>query len=74
MRAFLREHPCDLVIEDINKIPFFLPLVSRARVVAVVPHLFGATVFRETNPLFASYVYLWEKLIPRGLSAGAGSS
>lgn len=64
VRAFLREHPCDLVIDDINKIPFFLPLVSRARVVAVVPHLFGATVFRETNPLFASYVYLWEKLIP----------
>ena len=64
VRAYLRDHPCDLVIEDINKIPFFLPLVSRARVVAVVPHLFGATVFRETNPLFGSYVYLWEKLIP----------
>jgi glycosyltransferase involved in cell wall biosynthesis len=64
VRAFLRDHPCDLVIEDINKIPFFLPLVSRVPVVAVVPHLFGATVFRETNPVFASYVYLWEKLIP----------
>ncbi len=34
------------------------------RVLAVIPHLFGATVFRETNFLFASYVYLWEKLIP----------
>ena len=64
VRAYLREHRCDLVIEDINKIPFFLPLVSPAKVVAVVPHLFGATVFRETNPLFASYVYLWERLIP----------
>jgi glycosyltransferase involved in cell wall biosynthesis len=64
VRAFLRAHPCDLVIEDINKIPFFLPLVAPTRGVAVVPHLFGATVFRETNPLFASYVYLWERLIP----------
>jgi glycosyltransferase involved in cell wall biosynthesis len=26
--------------------------------------LFGTTVFRETNPLFASYVLMWEALIP----------
>ena len=64
VRAFLRSHPCDLVIEDINKIPFLLPAFAGPKVVAVVPHLFGGTVFRETNPLFASYVYLWEKLIP----------
>lgn len=64
VRAWLRDHPCDLVIEDINKIPFFLPMYVRVPVVAVIPHLFGATVFRETNPLFASYVYAWEKLIP----------
>jgi glycosyltransferase involved in cell wall biosynthesis len=63
--AHLRDHDCDLIIEDINKIPFFLPFYTRRRVVAVVPHLFGGTVFQETNPLFASYVYLWEKLIPR---------
>jgi glycosyltransferase involved in cell wall biosynthesis len=65
VRAFLRDHPCDLVIEDINKIPFFLPVFTRRKVVVVVPHLFGGTVFHETNPVFASYVYLWEKLIPR---------
>jgi glycosyltransferase involved in cell wall biosynthesis len=64
VRAYLRDHPCDLVIEDINKIPFLVPLAARAKVIAVVPHLFGATVYRETNPLFASYVYLWERLIP----------
>jgi glycosyltransferase involved in cell wall biosynthesis len=64
VRAFLKSHPCDLVIEDINKIPFLLPAFAGPKVVAVIPHLFGATVFRETNPLFASYVYLWEKLIP----------
>jgi glycosyltransferase involved in cell wall biosynthesis len=31
---------------------------------AVVPHLFGTTVFRETNPLFALYVLMWETFIP----------
>lgn len=64
VRSHLKENPCDIVIEDINKIPFFLPVFVKQRVVAVVPHLFGTTVFRETNPLFALYVYLWERYIP----------
>jgi len=64
VRSHLRDHACDLVIEDINKIPFLLPRYVKTKVVAVVPHLFGTTVFRETNPLFAAYVYSWEKLIP----------
>ncbi len=64
IRSYLNEHDCDLVIEDINKIPFFLPVFVKPRVLAVVPHLFGGTVFRETNPLFASYVWMWERFIP----------
>ena len=64
-RDHLRREPADLVVEDINKIPFFMPRFTDVPVIPVIPHLFGTTVFRETNPLFASYVYLWEKLIPR---------
>ncbi|HEX6790635.1 MAG TPA: glycosyltransferase family 4 protein [Candidatus Krumholzibacteria bacterium] len=64
MRDFLRADPADLVVEDINKIPFFTPLYTRTPVLAVVPHLFGATVFHETNPLFALYVMAWEGFIP----------
>jgi glycosyltransferase involved in cell wall biosynthesis len=30
----------------------------------IIPHLFGTTVFRETNPVLASYVYLMERPIP----------
>ncbi|HEU4929369.1 MAG TPA: glycosyltransferase family 4 protein, partial [Candidatus Krumholzibacteria bacterium] len=60
----LRARLPDLVIEDINKIPFFMPLHTRRPVLAVIPHLFGTTVFRETNPLFAAYVLAWEALIP----------
>ena len=65
IRAHLKNNSYDLIIEDINKIPCFLPLFVKQKVLAVIPHLFGATVFRETNPLLASYVYLWEKFIPR---------
>jgi glycosyltransferase involved in cell wall biosynthesis len=63
-RRRLRETPVDIVLEDINKLPFFMPLVTEVPVVAVIPHLFGTTVFRETNPLIASYVVLMERLIP----------
>jgi glycosyltransferase involved in cell wall biosynthesis len=65
IRSYLRYYPVDLVVEDINKVPFFMPLYTKTRVMAVIPHLFGATVFRETNPIFASYVYLFERFIPR---------
>ena len=64
VRSHLKENDCDLVIEDINKIPCFLPLFVKEKVLVVIPHLFGATVFRETNLLLASYVYMWEKFIP----------
>lgn len=65
VKAFLRGEKADLVIEDINKIPFYMPWYVDVPVMPVIPHLFGKTVFRETNPVFASYVYAWEQLIPR---------
>ena len=54
----------DLIVEDINKIPFFTPLYIKKPLLVIIPHLFGATVFREINPLVASYVYLMERPIP----------
>lgn len=55
----------DVVIEDVNKIPFFLPMLLPHPHLLVVPHLFGATVWRETNWLAGLAVYLPERLIPR---------
>ena len=57
VRRLLRERRYDLIVDDINKIPFYTPLYRRGvPVLAVVPHLFGATVFRETNPLFGAFL------------------
>ncbi len=65
VRRLLRRHRYDLLLEDINKIPFYTPLYSRGvPVVAIVPHLFGTTVYREANPLVATYVWAAEQLIP----------
>ncbi len=61
----LRGEHFDVVIEDINKLPFFAPRWANAPVLAVVPNLFGTTVFAETGPLEAAYVLLHEALIPR---------
>jgi len=55
----------DLVIEDLNKIPFFGGNFIRERRIALIHHLFGKTIFTETDPLSASYVYFSEKLIPK---------
>ncbi|MBN1504080.1 MAG: glycosyltransferase family 4 protein [Candidatus Eisenbacteria bacterium] len=60
----LRSRKFDVVVEDINKIPFYMPLYTRAPVLAIVPHLFGTTVFQEASFPFAMYVYSYERLIP----------
>jgi glycosyltransferase involved in cell wall biosynthesis len=60
----LRGGGYDLIIEDINKLPFFTPLYARCPVVAIVPHLFGTTVFQETSVPFALYVWSYEAFIP----------
>jgi len=54
----------DLILEDINKAPCFTPWWTRARVAAIVPHLFGTTAFREASFPVAVYVQLLEALIP----------
>ncbi len=62
--ALARREPVDLFVENICKIPFLLPALTRVPVLPVVHHLFGHTVFYETNPLLAAYVWLHERLIP----------
>ncbi len=67
-RAFgheLRGRRFDLLVEDINKIPLYTPRWSSTPVVAVVPHLFGGTVFQELPIPLAALVWLAERPLPR---------
>jgi len=61
LRRVMRADPADVVLDDVNKIPLYSPLYSRAPVVAVVPHLMGASVFHEVNPLLATAVFAAEQ-------------
>lgn len=63
-RRNYRRERFDLVLEDINKVPFFTPLFARAPVLAVVPHLFGSTVFREASLPVGLIVRAHELMIP----------
>ncbi|MDX1622501.1 MAG: glycosyltransferase family 4 protein [Gemmatimonadota bacterium] len=63
-RRVLRRNDYDVVVDDLNKVPFFSPLFVEPPVVALVHHLFGRTIFSETNPLFGAYLRLSELPIP----------
>ncbi|MBU8922239.1 MAG: glycosyltransferase family 4 protein [Bacteroidales bacterium] len=63
-RKHMKNNRYDVVLEDINKLPFFMPLFTDTPVVGVIPHLFGTTVFREANWLIGTYVLLMERFIP----------
>lgn len=61
LRRLVREQRYDLLIEDINKIPFYTPLYLDMKRLVVIPHLFATTVFHEVNFLLGSYIYLAER-------------
>lgn len=62
--SILRDRRFDLVVEDLNKLPFYTPAWTRLPTAVLVMHLFRGAVFKETNPILGSYVYLAESLIP----------
>jgi glycosyltransferase involved in cell wall biosynthesis len=63
-REFAGAGAPDLIVEDVNKAPCYTPWFTRVPVAVIVPHLFGTTVFREANPIVATYVVALEWLIP----------
>ena len=55
----------DLLIEDVNKVPLYTPRWGGPPVVALVPHLFGGTVFQELAAPLAAAVWLAERPLGR---------
>jgi glycosyltransferase involved in cell wall biosynthesis len=58
-----RKENYDVIVDDVNKIPFYTPLFCREPVQGVTHHLFGKSIFLETVFPLAAYVYVMERLI-----------
>jgi len=52
----------DVVVDDLNKIPFFTPWFVGKPLVTIVHHLFGKSIFTEASLPAASYVAVSERL------------
>lgn len=65
VRAALAADRYDIVVEDINKLPLFLPTLTDLPTYVIVPHLFGAAAFQEASVPVATIVWLAERPIPR---------
>ncbi len=64
-RELKKQNSFDIVIDDINKIPFYTPHFVKEPIIGIIHHLFGSSIFIEAALPVALYVKLAEKLIPR---------
>lgn len=60
LRRLMKRESFDILVEDINKIPFYTPWYLNMPSIVVVPHLFSTSVFKEINFLLGLYIYLCE--------------
>lgn len=63
-KALLARERFDIVIDDINKIPFNTPRFVRKPILAIIHHFFGESIFNEAGRLAGSYVKYFEDRIP----------
>jgi len=60
----LKKENFDIIIDDINKIPFFTPLYVRNKpLLCISHHFFGKTIFKQVNIFSGLYVYISEILM-----------
>ncbi len=64
VRDALDRTPYDIVVEDVNKLPLYLPMLTRLPTYVIVPHLFGRTAFQEASLPVATLVWFAERPIP----------
>lgn len=61
-KRFINEH-YDIIIDDINKIPFYTPLFVKQPLLAISHHFFGKSIYRESGLFSGLYVNLAEKIV-----------
>jgi len=72
----IREFKPDILVEDLNKLPFYTPIFTNVPKFIQIHHLWGASIFQEASFPVAAVVWAQERLIPwfyGGLSFAAVS-
>ncbi len=64
VRRALRQERPDVVVEDVNKLPLFVPTLTSAPCCTLIPHLFGETAFQEAPWPMAAIVWAAERPLP----------
>ncbi len=64
-KSHLGSQRYDVVVEDLNKVPFFSPWWVESPVVLLVHHLFGGVAFQEASFPVAAATWLLERPIAR---------
>ena len=64
-RRHLAERLFDVIVEDLNKVPLFVPRWTDRPVVLLVHHLFGTTAFQEASLPLATATWMLERPVPR---------
>ena len=64
-RRLRAQAPFDVVVEDLNKFPFFARLWVREPLVVLAHHFFGRTAFRQAAAPVAAALVAAEWLVPR---------
>jgi len=59
----IAEHEFDIVIDDINKIPFYMPRYVKKPLLAISHHFFGKSIFKEAGLISGLYVYISEYFV-----------
>lgn len=63
LRKWVRQHKPDVVVEDLNKLPFYSPLVYKGPLLIQMHHLWRSSIFRETNFPMALFIRASEEMI-----------
>ena len=63
-KALCAEFSPDIVVEDINKLPFYTPLYSKLPKFIQIHHLWKSSIFYEASFPMALMVWLQEKTLP----------
>ena len=63
LRGWVRKHAPDIVVEDLNKLPFYSPLVYNGPLVIQMHHLWRTSIFRETFFPMAFFIWASEEMI-----------